>query len=153
MRRPPRNVRELTERATEDPSLETLIPPIVYLPSRLRGKELRLTADNLRLTVDPPTVEENHLRIAKADPIGFLVALMNGQPVPVFEVEPDGSVKVKYEVADISRRENIAKWLAARVTITKLEIAQGRTQRAGTSSPADWDAMVKNRDANAQGNG
>lgn len=144
MRKPPRNVRELTERATEDPALEALIPPIVYLPSRLRGKELRLTADNLRLTVDPPTVAENHLRIAKADPLGFLIALMNGQPVPAFEITPEGSVKVRYEMADLDKRMEIARWLGARVTITKTEIRN--TPRTGETSPADWDAMVANRD-------
>lgn len=107
-----------TERATEAVDVEGL-PPIVYLPAKLRAHKMRLTIDNLRVTVDPAQVTENHLRIAEADPLGFLIAIMNGQPIPCFHLEGEGdntSIRVEYEVADMDVRLNIATWLANRVT-------------------------------------
>ena len=142
-------LKAFTERAMEDPALESLIPPPVYLPSRLRGKDIRITADDIRLTIDPPSIKENHLRIAKADPLGFLIALMNGQPVPVFSITAEGAVKVRYEVADLKMRERIGKWMGARVTIQQFEIGQGggREQKERMSNADDWDALVEGRDA------
>lgn len=108
-----------TERAKLAVDAQEGIPPIVYLPAKLRAHGIRITVDHLRLTVDPPTVAENHVRIAEADPIGFLIAIMNGQPIPTFILEGVGDntqVRVKYEVPEFRTRKEIATWLATRVT-------------------------------------
>jgi hypothetical protein len=133
---------QFTERAIRATDAGKLIPPIVYLPSRLRANNTRLTVDNVRITTDPPTIEENHIRIAEADPIGFLIALMHGQPIPAFEITQDGAIKVKYEIATFEQRERIAQWLGQKVTLRPRE-HNSREAR----DPEAWDEIVRKRNA------
>lgn len=138
-----------TERAIRATDLREQINPIVYLPSRLRAHQQRLTIDQIRVTVDPPTVAENMIRIKEADPLGFLIALVNGQPIPTFTITAEGSIMVKYEVANLHTRERIAMWMANKVTIKQNE-AEPRTRMANQPQPDEWDAIVESR--NAKGN-
>jgi hypothetical protein len=89
---------DYTERAIRSTEAGALIPPIVYLPRRLRGQKVRLTEDNLRYTVDAPTVAENHVKIQGADPVGFLIAIMHGQPIPEFRIARNGAIDMFYSV-------------------------------------------------------
>lgn len=144
-----------TERAIRATEAGALIPPIVYLPSRLRGHGQRLTVDHLRITTDAPTVEENHLRIRDADPLGFLMAMMHGQPIPTFTITKEGSIKVVYEVPTLEARERIAKWLGHKVTIRVHDMPQpGGKANTGEES---WDEIVSRRNqqdrTNAASNG
>lgn len=155
----PRNRRDtlkkFTDRAVRATDLGQLIPPIVYLPQKLRAHGLRLTVDNLRLTVTPPTVAENHIRIAEADPLGFLIAIMNGQPIPSFQIQKEGSVRVIYEVAEVPFRTEIAKFLAGKVTLrTTLENKGGDhvTNNGVIKDPLTWDAMVEARNQRVRDN-
>lgn len=134
------SVKQFTERAIEATDLDELIPPIVYLPQRLRAQGIRLTVDNLRLTIDPPTLKENHVRIAKADPLGFLIAMLNGQPIPSFEITSNGAVKIRYWVADQHARERVAKFLASRVTVTANDL-DPRTKNT-EDKKSEWSAMI-----------
>lgn len=128
-------VHAFTERAIRATEAGTLIPPIVYLPRSLRRQKMMLTTDNLALTVDPPTVEENHVKIAAADPVGFLIAVMHGQPIPSFEVTKDGGVRLAYEVAELNTRIRAAEYLGHKATIRT-----GRPKHAGRTK--DHEAMV-----------
>jgi hypothetical protein len=132
-----------TERAMEATDINKLIPPIVYLPRRLRLNPERLTVDNVRLTVAAPTVQENHIRIADADPLGFLIAMMNGQPIPEFRITKDGAIEVHYYISSPQERTSIAQWLGGRVTLSARET---KAQPAGTANPDDWDAIVARRE-------
>jgi hypothetical protein len=134
---------QFTERAIRATDAGKLIPPIVYLPSRLRGHNTRLTIDQVRITTDPPTIAENHLRIGEADPLGFLIALMHGQPIPAFEITKEGSIKIQYEIADLAVRERVAKWLANKVTIRNDDPEQRSENK---SNPNDWDEIVARRE-------
>lgn len=136
-----------TERAKKAVDLNVAgIPPIVYLPAKLRAHDMRLTVDHLRITSDPPTIAENHLRIAEADPLGLLIAIMNGQPIPSFQLEGQGertNVRVRYIEPDFETRKDVAKWLAQRVTYhpyagSKPTGAQARRK----AHQADYDAMI-----------
>jgi hypothetical protein len=128
---------DFTERAIRSTEAGKLIPPIVYLPRRLRGQKVRLTEDNLRYTVDPPTVAENHVKIAGADPIGFLIAVMHGQPIPEFRIARDGAIDVYYSVPDFELRVKVAQYLGHKATLSK--------DREGTrdrSANHDWNSRV-----------
>lgn len=129
--------KHFTERALEAVDAGTLINPIVYLPKRLRAHGIRLTEDNLRLVVDPPTIEENNVRVAAADPLGFLIAMMNGQPIPSFEIEKQGAIIIHYEVPDLDTRERIATFLSRRMLQRYIP-----TDRAATAA---WDATIRAR--------
>ncbi len=134
---------EFTERAIKATDAGKLIPPIVYLPKRLRAHATRLTADQVRVTVEPPTIQENHARIADADPIGFLIAIMHGQPIPAFHITNDGAIRIEYFVAMPETRIKVAGFLAHKVTITK---DPGRYQNPlSASKDNNWADMVEER--------
>lgn len=66
--------------------------------------------------MDSLNIEKNIQRIAaEADPIGFLMAVMMGIPVPVFTVNGDGSLTSTLQTASLKDRTIIAKDLAAKV--------------------------------------
>jgi hypothetical protein len=110
---------DYTERAIRSTEAGALIPPIVYLPRRLRGQKVRLTEDHLRFKVEGPTVAENHVTIAAADPVGFLVAIMNGQPIPEFRIARGGAIDVFYSVPDFELRVKVATYLANKATLVR----------------------------------
>lgn len=69
----------------------------------------------------PPTVsvKENLLRIQEeADPLGFLIAVQQGDLLPVTYVSDDGHVVTEYHQAGIDQRISVAKFLAAKVLPT-----------------------------------
>lgn len=140
---------QFTERAMEAVDAGKWIPPIVYLPAKLRANNLRVTIDNTRLTTDPPSIRENHIRIAEADPLGFLIAIMNGQPIPRFEIEDDNSITVKYHIPKPGERTSVAFWLAHKVTIrTNDQSREGRS----SNPPEEWEQIVARRETETREN-
>jgi hypothetical protein len=115
---------------TERALLDDIIPSFVYLPRNLRSNGLRITEDMLRLTVNDHTEAENQARIRGCDAHGFLIALMQGQPIPTFIIEQDNSITVHYRVADMPTRIDIAKFFVAR-------------RKDGKDAPEDtYEAMI-----------
>lgn len=80
---------EFTERAINATLKGTLIPPMVYIPANLRKRAARLDFDDTA-TLNPPTDAENLQRARAADPVGFLIAVMQGQPIPHVVVFKEG---------------------------------------------------------------
>lgn len=117
MRRNKETLHAFTERAIRATEAGTLMPPIVYLPRSLRRQKMMLTTDNLGLSVDPPTLAENHLKIQAADPVAFLIAIMHGQPIPEFRVTTQGAVEVYYNTPDMVQRIRAAEYLGHKATI------------------------------------
>lgn len=65
------------------------------------------------------SVRDNILRIQEeADPIGFLVEVMNGSLFPVQYVDDEGNVAEHYVAAPLDARVQIAKYLANKVLPT-----------------------------------
>lgn len=112
-------LREFTERAVQATVDGNLIPPHVYVPVSLRKRAARLTEDD-HVTVNPKTEAEITLQISKADPVGFLIAIMQGQPIPVFVVRQSPETKQSVEVVlelqtpDLKLRTDVAIELASR---------------------------------------
>lgn len=140
-------VKAYTERAMEATDAAALIPPFVYLPRRLRQSGLRLTEDNLVLKVDPPTLKENHERLANADPLGFLIAAMNGQPIPEFVIGPRGDIVINYHVADFGTRLDVAKWMANKNLMAIYP--KGHQWSAAKSADVEYRAMIEEATARA----
>jgi hypothetical protein len=86
------------------------------------------------------------VRIAEADPVGFLLAIMHGQPIPEFRVTKSGGVEIFYNTPTFEQRERVAKWLGSRVTLRLDERDSKHKHVTG-----DWDTMVHN--AAGEGNG
>lgn len=120
--------------------LEGKIAEVVYLPPDVRKNKVRLNAAG-HATTAPLSAKEQLDRIVAADPLGFLLALMNGQPVVTFravekEVAPkkasartkqqfpllklgkvDGvEIVAEMQVPSIDDRKEIARFLIPFVT-------------------------------------
>ncbi len=117
--------------------------PLLYWPSYLRGGT-RITPDGVA-TRNPPTELEQLQRITEADPLGFLLALMNGQMVPVLhknndydswaelqpgKPNPHQPYTVREECANIGMRRDIAQHL-----LTKVIAAKPRRERNKPTLP------------------
>jgi len=128
-------LKQFSERAVEGALAGTYIPPMVYIPASLRKRGARLNITD-QVTLNPPSSAENDDRIAKADPVGFLIAMMQGQPVPAFELSkaPNGSsiVKLDWRIADLALRAEIAMEL----------VALRRKAASSNRSTDDYDAMI-----------
>lgn len=117
------SLRAYTERALQATYSGELIPPIVYVPARLRRGKQRISSKGF-VTTNPKTPAEVEEQIAAADPAGLLLALMQGQPIPVFRITEDekGRVNVAthYETADLALRAEVAFKLSARQRMRKM---------------------------------
>ena len=141
------------------------LPSIVYLPASIRARKTRMTADGV-VTSSDLTAEEQLDRIVQADPIGFLIAVMNGQPIPTFRLidasnpapkknrkqnpqtavsvgkDGDAEVLVEFHVPSIADRERIALYLADRIAGPK----KLRTEKpSGTASTDEFSSLVSKR--------
>lgn len=133
-----KSLEEYTERAIRATESGTLIPPLVYIPMRMRARLARTMEDGVTVTTNPATVEENNLRVANADPVGMLIAMMQGQPIPSFEIRAgkqpgELAVFTNFMVADIPLRAEIAM---------KLVAMQRRIPRTDAEA-AQYEAMIK----------
>ena len=115
-----RNGREtlkaFSERALQATMDGTLIPPMVYIPVNLRRSKARLAEDVI--TTNAKNAAEVEAQISQADPDGFLIAIMQGQPIPCFVLHKDDDglveVRMEYSVPDLLLRSEVAMELARR---------------------------------------
>jgi hypothetical protein len=134
--------------------------PLLYWPSYLQGGT-RLTPDGVA-TRNPPTEAEQIARIVEADPLGFLLALMNGQPVPVLhrnnlhdtwietpEIERPAIAAeepprwiTRAEVANIGMRRDIAQHLLTKLVPTKSRIERDR-KKPGKKDSGIFDKVME----------
>lgn len=105
---------EFTERAIDASFKGMLIPPLVYIPNQLRKRDARIAFDG-SVTINPVGAAENDMRISQADPVGFLIAIMQGQPIPRVVIERQGTgqvARVEFEEPSIDARMRCAEVLA-----------------------------------------
>ena len=113
------NNKQLTEKALDLLHKRNhLVDPLVYVPASFRGPaRTRIRVDDLRITLEPHDLLDNAKRIREADPIGFLIAAMNGQPVPKFKIlRADGVIELEYETYSLEDRVRVAAFLASKIT-------------------------------------
>jgi hypothetical protein len=143
-------LRNYTERALQAVYTGELIPPIVYVPARLRRGKQRLTSKGV-VTLNPKTPEEVEEQIAASDPAGMLIAIMQGQPIPVFRVTEDGQGRVEigthYEVPDLELRAEVAWRLSQRQRARKLNEDKAFAARvAEAAAAADAEDRITDED-------
>lgn len=137
MRRNRETLEDFTGRALR--ATGTMIPPRVFVPLGLRKSKLRIVGH--RMTVNAPDAKEDAARIAEADPTAFLIAVMQGQPIPAFKLleKDDGSVDVSvvFDVPSMEVRATVALALSRRV-------------KRPNEQDADYEARMKNAAAQAE---
>lgn len=137
-----------TERAIRATEAGKLIPPIVYLPRLLRSKSVLLQTDmpdTAAYRVAPPTVEDNVVRIQECDPLGFLIAVMHGQPIPEFRVTDTGNICLYYAVPKLQERMRAAEYLAAPKRGPKPGMKFGGASGNTPDEDDAHDAMIASR--------
>ncbi len=137
--------------------LDGKIAEVVYLPPDVRKNKTRINAYG-NATTAPVSAKEALDRIIAADPLGFLLAIMNGQPVISFgvkekEVEPkrvgrktaktfpvldlgkvDGvEIVAHVHVPTVDDRKEVAKFLTPYVT----EKRKKKGEEGGGLDPKD----------------
>lgn len=126
-----------TERALEQCS----IPAFVYMPRMLRPGD-----GSVHVKITPDEILDNHKRIAMADPIGWNIAVMNGQPIPQFRVDK-GELILEYFIPDMATRQRAAEYLGGKVTSTRKltwELRQeNQAMKKAKTTDVGYEAMVK----------
>ena len=89
------------------------IPEAVFLPPAIRGKMVNVIYETKG---KPISIERHVVRIQEeTDPIGLLIAIANGQPVPTITIDKDGNQHVKFETLDLKDRVPVIKFLSDKV--------------------------------------
>lgn len=88
------------------------------------------------------SVRDNLLRIQEeADPLGFLIAVQNGDLIPVSYVDDNGEVVTTFSQAGLDQRISVAKFMATKVlptlSVTKHVIENGDAPDAESDSAYD----------------
>ena len=130
-------IADFTENARAQ--VDEVIPAIGYVPPSRRPK-----AKHILIVSDKPLVDVKAgiERIAHADPVGFLAALVHGQPVQVHTIGKDGTTRTTWENASLELRASLAKYFADKLipymTRTRLNDMQAekKTEEGGDEMEA-----------------
>lgn len=113
------------------------VPAHVYMPPALReNREVQYVYRN-----KPPEVDQHIARIeAEADPIGLLIAIAIGQPVPEFHVDKDGEVSIDYQTLPINNRYRMKaiEYLADKL-LPDTKMTKKYTKKEGSET---WEATI-----------
>lgn len=112
------------------------LPDVVYVSKEVLGRpaiRFASRADDLPiLSLSPASIAESYDRIDRADPIGFLIAAMNGQPILTLDL--DGKPMGSY-VPTMQERMAIAALFADKMLPTRWQ----KTEKKDNS----YEAMVR----------
>jgi hypothetical protein len=133
-----------TKNYTERALAGATIPSFCYVP---RG--LRPGVGKINVAITNAEIIDNHARIAEADPLGWIIAVMNGQPIPQFSVE-QGELVLTYYIPQIEERHDAAKWLGQRVTFKAPSAYKNSPISATVQHANAYDAMIEQRAQNEE---
>ena len=119
------SIRAFTEHALSQ--IDAVIPTIGYVPpaKRPRARHILIVSSKAETEIAP-----NVERIAHADPIGFIAALIHGQPVQVHTIAKDGTESSEWVTPSLVLRADLAKYFA-----DKLIPYMTRTRAADVEKP------------------
>lgn len=130
--------RELKKYTTRALSLEdSAVPEAVFVPPAMRGKMV-----NVQYVTDgKPTDMKTHIiRIQdEVDPVGMLIAIANGQPIPTITIDAEGKKTVKYEVLDLKDRIPVIKFLSDKV-LPRMSV----NKKMEKGKDSTWEATLTN---------
>jgi hypothetical protein len=107
------------------------VPSHVFLPPAMRKIGV--------FNGTPPDIKQQVARIeGEADPVGLLVAIAIGQPVPRFDVDDEGNITPTYETLPLANRYRlkVIEYLADKVL-------QGRVTKEQSSVDQGWAAALR----------
>ena len=115
---------------------EGSIPEAVFLPPAIRGK----MPNAIYVTDGKPVKMSTHIvRIQdETDPVGLLIAIANGQPVPTFTIDKDGNMETKFETLDLKDRIPVIKFLSDKV------LPRMSVNKKIDTPDSGWEATLEN---------
>lgn len=133
-----------TKNYTERALATCNIPHFVFVPRGLRPGEGRLN-----VKIANSDIIDNHARIANADPLGWMIAVLNGQPIPQFVIDKTSGkdeLVLTYYIPSVEDRFKAAEWLGTRVTFkTPSAYKWGKPGQGSTQVHADdYQALIAN---------
>lgn len=138
-KRPTKRLADYSEHAQA--IIDQSVPPIGYVPPARRPSKKYV----LVMREAPVDVKINVERIAMTDPIGFLSAVMQGQPVEEWAVTPDGKAKRNFILPTMENRIFVAKYFADKLvpymTRTRLNDID-KEQKKGNGDEDEWNALL-----------
>ncbi len=116
---------------------EGTVPEAVFVPPAIRGKMVTLQY----VTNGRPTDISTHMvRIEQeADPVGMLIAVANGQPIPTFQIDDEGNTLVVYESLTLVDRLSVMKFLADKI-LPRMSI----NKKIDPKKDDTWEATLTN---------
>lgn len=117
------------------------IPEAVFLPPAIRGNLVKVAyeGDGKVTSMKDHVVRINY----ETDPVGMLIALANGQPVPTVKIDRDGNAVTVYETLDLKDRITVIKFLSDKV-LPRMSVF--KKVEGGDQGPPDegWGALLTN---------
>ncbi len=130
--------RELKRYTTRALKLEDgAVPMAVFVPPAIRDKMV-----NVQYVTDgkPISLDQHIVRIQdETDPVGLLIAIANGQPVPTFTIDAEGKTKIAYETLSLKDRIPVIKFLSDKV-LPRMSI----NKKIEEGKDAGWEATLTN---------
>lgn len=130
--------RELKKYTTRALKLEEgSVPTAVFVPPAIRGKMV-----NVQYVTDgkPIALDTHIIRIQdETDPVGMLIAIANGQPIPTFTINAEGETIIAYETLSLKDRVPIIKFLSDKV-LPRMSI----NKKIEKGDDAGWEATLTN---------
>ena len=117
------------------------VPEAVFVPPAIRGKMVTVQY----VTDGKPTDMSTHMvRIEQeADPVGMLIAVAMGQPIPPFQVGEDGEIQTVFESLSLKDRLPIMRYLADKI-LPRMSV--NKKIEAGKDDA--WEATITNAGEN-----
>ncbi len=117
------------------------VPEAVFVPPAIRGKMVTVQY----VTDGKPTDMSTHMvRIEQeADPVGMLIAVAMGQPIPTFQVGEDGEIQTVFESLSLKDRLPIMRYLADKI-LPRMSV--NKKIEAGKDDA--WEATITNAGEN-----
>jgi len=135
-----RNLKKYTTRALK--LEEGNVPQAVFVPPAMRGKAV-LT--QYVINDKPVDIQQHVVRIQQeCDPVGLLIAIANGQPVPTVTIDESGEPTAAFETLPLKDRITVIKFLSdkilPRMSINKkIEKGQDDVWEATLSNASERD--------------
>lgn len=130
--------RELKKYTTRAMKLEEgTVPEAVFVPPAIRGK---MTQVQYVTNGKPTEISQHVVRIEQeADPVGMLIAVANGQPIPTFRVTEEGDVEVVFETLPLADRIPVMKFLADKI-LPRMSV----NKKIEPGKDDEWEATLEN---------
>lgn len=134
--------KELKKYTTQAMKLEDgPIPEAVFLPPAIRGRFVKTRYEAAHPKTD---IKQHVARINdETDPVGLLIAIANGQPVPTVTVDADGESTVTWETLPLKDRVQVIKFLSDKV-LPRMSVFKKMTPGDDGPDGSAWGALLSN---------